>query len=1581
MQIDDDMASVEPDQNRQHRKQLAQILRYIANMHHSLGNETGLQNRSPSFLRKTSSTRRQNEYWRSFYFQDFLSRGDEQQSFEVIFSTWSFRQLLAMEADSATPLFAAPPFSFYAAASVRSRPSPSARKRGWSAAFRNPLASRSDDNNGFASNNEGKACWLRLTRLTPSDIPERPSISNPAIRRYLHQWREVNSEEFTDCGPNPCDIITLETIGRAPKISPADLAHAQTIKEFLRSFKTYLLKRAYQKQLEPLYNQLFEWVQTENVHNEELVWGLGHARMCIPNEDGKTTVINGPLIEILLEVELSRDGALIIRPREHTGCSLNARVVAGLASSNSDDTSSSASSQHQRLTKLHRTVAELEPLQFAPGQPSTYIPLLKRIAVELSSGGTYQPSSSPKHTQHALPHYQMLVTEAWVVYARSKPTTVWARDALAFADQLLQKEEQVDIPRAALALTHGPGVFDDAAEPDDETVVSSASILDMFWKKKEEPVVEETPKPEPIVFPLPTSDSQDRIAELLLCNELPAVVCEGPPGTGKTHVIANMISSYLCQGKRVLITSKGSSALSVLRSRLPACIQDLVVDVSASELTGMRQLQQTVERLANRVSCASAELETEKSEILLRNIKALDDERDEIDRKLGDHTNHKRKMIRTGDSQRLAELAFDLIETVPWLARTTISWGIDDVSRMRNKLSAILDAQKLCEFERVSTAGCLTTDAVISYVASKAGQRLSMIKQASRDLIAAVPLVGSLVASGSHVLQEEVSVASVDGNTPDDRNDWKLVLDILQHQKNLEKLNREVLEPLMQQQKWPMDYIFENVGNLQQHRILRASFLEKFDQLLEVKQLAEKLDMSQEMKAAAECIDLDARRSLIAVRMQNLAADLVDAKVIMNLSQSFSAEAQSALIRFSQISAKAKFSRSSQPSKMTTRQRRHRQEYLEAFDRCVRYIPCWILTNSQISDYLPAEMLFDLVVIDEASQSDVTALPGLLRGRQWLIVGDGKQVSPTESFISEESIDSLRAALPKSPMEDSLLPGQSFFDLSAQAYPKFRVVLSEHFRCAPEIIMYSNKECYNGQLIPLRLPTAMERISPSLVNVRVEGRKVGKVNETECDEIVKLIRNFVTAAAVNPLATPRSIGVISLVGSDQASLIRGRLLDSIGPQKMKEHDVLIGDPPAFQGAERDIVFLSMVCSPGQVVSQTKQMHAQRFNVALSRARDQMVLVRSIDVSHIPNGEDLKLAAIEFFEDASAVEKEDGDSEKRIAERQEANTHGFQARAENLLEQLLQARGYAVRSMGVVWKDALCIEHFGSNERAALKVENSGESEQEWQRSVTQQRSIERVGWKCMRLDGFSLLMDHIETFEKVVSFLAQAGVKEPEVTFSSSDQDGEAEDDVDEDEDTSDQKKKEEADLNNDRAGESVVVISSDDENGNKRARPTPPVPDQAPSDLWGLSRNDDIDASRFGEVVKLDFLRGGNEAFDGHSGDEESDQEDSDQEDGHRSVSSAPVSRSKQSRSLESESKRRQVVKGVVTGESHGDQSIDDEETGDVAKKEKETKNRRLDSYSRDGRWYPDRVRDRQDDTDSEMDDHLDQGGSPDDE
>src|SRR6185312_9714636 len=87
---------------------------------------------------------------------------------------------------------------------------------------------------------------------------------------------------------------------------------------------------------------------------------------------------------------------------------------------------------------------------------------------------------------------------------------------------------------------------------------------------------------------------------------------------------------------------------------------------------------------------------------------------------------------------------------------------------------------------------------------------------------------------------------------------------------------------------------------------------------------------------------------------------------------------------------------------------RYRQDARLAAAEAIPAIPCWIMSHYRISESLPAELgCFDLVVIDEASQSDLSALPALLRAKKLLIVGDDKQVSPEGVGMEEQKIKSL----------------------------------------------------------------------------------------------------------------------------------------------------------------------------------------------------------------------------------------------------------------------------------------------------------------------------------------------------------------------------------------------------------------------------------------------------------------------------------------------------------------------------------------------------------------------------------------------
>jgi very-short-patch-repair endonuclease len=109
-----------------------------------------------------------------------------------------------------------------------------------------------------------------------------------------------------------------------------------------------------------------------------------------------------------------------------------------------------------------------------------------------------------------------------------------------------------------------------------------------------------------------------------------------------------------------------------------------------------------------------------------------------------------------------------------------------------------------------------------------------------------------------------------------------------------------------------------------------------------------------------------------------------------------------------------------------------------------------------------------------------------------------------------------------------------------------------------------------------------------------------------------------------------TIGVVTLQGSKQQEVIRARLIDLVPPAEMESRQIRVGMPPDFQGSERNVVLLSMVMAPNQrFTSQTKELMVQRYNVAASRAKDQMVLVHSLRATDIKNTSDLRRQLIDY----------------------------------------------------------------------------------------------------------------------------------------------------------------------------------------------------------------------------------------------------------------------------------------------------------------------------------------------------------------
>jgi very-short-patch-repair endonuclease len=368
--------------------------------------------------------------------------------------------------------------------------------------------------------------------------------------------------------------------------------------------------------------------------------------------------------------------------------------------------------------------------------------------------------------------------------------------------------------------------------------------------------------------------------------------------------------------------------------------------------------------------------------------------------------------------------------------------------------------------------------------------------------------------------------------------------------------------------------------------------------------------------------------------------------------------------------------------------------------------------------------------------------------------------------LSIANIERLRENfLSEFPFRGQVEPGASLYDLARVVFPDRFVMLKEHFGCVEPVIRFS-MQFYDEPLIPLRIPKGIERLDPPLVDILVEdGERRGKskVNppETEVivDEIERIINDPHLATIGGSDARPRSIGVISLIGSEQAAFVQKRLMDRIGEAAMVHHRIICGDSATFQGDERDIVFLSMIADRNRNQAQMARQYEQRFNVALSRARDRMVLVRSVTEEDL-NPNDLKARIIRHFREPMP----------EMADASAALIGRCQSGFERDLFSILIESGYRV--IPQVGSEGFSIDMVVEGESGRwLAIECDGDlyhGPERWADDMRRQRILERVGWTFWRCFGTNYSLDRGGVLDDLLQTLDRMDIKPVGGTISGS---------------------------------------------------------------------------------------------------------------------------------------------------------------------------------------------------------------------
>ena len=398
------------------------------------------------------------------------------------------------------------------------------------------------------------------------------------------------------------------------------------------------------------------------------------------------------------------------------------------------------------------------------------------------------------------------------------------------------------------------------------------------------------------------------------------------------------------------------------------------------------------------------------------------------------------------------------------------------------------------------------------------------------------------------------------------------------------------------------------------------------------------------------------------------------------------------------------------------------------FSALLSTFPIWATTNPHAAEMMPLEReMFDLVIIDEASQCDVaSALPLLYRGKRAIVCGDPKQLRHL-SLLREDRQAALASqhGLSASQRSQWNYRTHSLLDVVNGALPSQDdvVLLDEHYRSLPQIIEFSNRRFYGGAFrVMTRRPDTIGARSVELRKVNGKRNKEG-YNVEEAEAILKEIKKIAKAQAKKPANERSSIGVLSPY-RDQVNYLNRMLAAKLKSKMLQDHDIICGTAHTFQGDERDVMLLSFCADPSSHRSTVTFINNDNlFNVAVTRARRRQVIFTGLDPRNLP-AEHLLREYLNYA--ADCLEPDEPAPDPPAAQRIRARW-GKRCAPRRLHDLArLSRRGLDGRCGGAA-------RRAGAGYRGGRRPGGASGAGRRLARTVGAQAILERAGWRVYRL--------------------------------------------------------------------------------------------------------------------------------------------------------------------------------------------------------------------------------------------------------
>jgi very-short-patch-repair endonuclease len=433
-----------------------------------------------------------------------------------------------------------------------------------------------------------------------------------------------------------------------------------------------------------------------------------------------------------------------------------------------------------------------------------------------------------------------------------------------------------------------------------------------------------------------------------------------------------------------------------------------------------------------------------------------------------------------------------------------------------------------------------------------------------------------------------------------------------------------------------------------------------------------------------------------------------------------------------------------------------RQLISEMGENLLHLTPCFMMSPLSVSQFLPAHFnAFDLVVFDEASQITVwDAVGTIARGKNVIIVGDPKQMPPT-NFFSKSSTDDLTDEADLESILDQALSAR---------LPHHR--LTGHYRSRHEsLIAFSNSHYYENSLVTFPCAETKESAVSlhKIDGLYAKGKERNNIKEA----------NAVADYIVERLSDKRkkyTIGVVTL-NSEQQRCIEDCLDDRrrkhphLEPffQGNKNYDpIFIKNLESVQGDERDIIIISLGYGPVEPLAKTMSMNfgplnkqggERRLNVAITRATTEIHVFASFDYTMIDLSRTSALAVKHLKYFLEYAEK----GPIALPETAEANygVDQFDSYFEETVAYALREKGWIVQTqIGVSkFRIDLGVIHPDKPGQFLAGIECDGAtyhgSPAARDRDRVRHLILEDLGWKLLRIWSTDYFIDESAIIERV----------------------------------------------------------------------------------------------------------------------------------------------------------------------------------------------------------------------------------------